>query len=110
MRNIETGVINWIPKDLIHKNLEKLKFKSTLMENVGNRRYHFNNKYLTVQINPYKEGSIISVLTENAHYAKYYKHNPSRALYEFNKFFKFTNELTPYKLNKHGFKNLKGSN
>lgn len=110
LRNPNTKMINWVPKSLFKSGLKKMNFKSTLNENVNERRFQFNNKYLTVQVNPYKNGSIISILTEDKHWAKYYNYNTSRALYEFNKFFNYYNELTPYKLNKHGFKILKGSN
>ena len=110
LRDIENKTINWVSKSDFRKALEKMTFKSVLTENVDAKKYFFKNKYLTVQVNPYENGSIISVLTENAHWAKYYNHNTSRSLYEFNKFFNYTNELTPFRLNKYGFKKLKGSN
>ena len=87
-----------------------MTFKSALNESIGEKRYFFKNNHLTVQINPINKGSVISVLTENAHWAKHYDYTPSRTLYEFNKFFNYVNELTPYKLTKYGFKKLKGSN
>jgi hypothetical protein len=110
LRDIENKTINWVSKSLLHKSLEKLTFKSALNESIGEKRYFFKNNHLTVQINPINKGSVISVLTENAHWAKHYDYTPSRTLYEFNKFFNYVNELTPYKLTKYGFKKLKGSN
>ena len=97
-------------KSLIHKSIKKLTFKSTFIIKKKKKRYFFKNNHLNVQINPINKGSIISILTENAHWAKHYDYTPSRTLYEFNKFFKYVNELTPYKLTKYGFKKLKGSN
>lgn len=110
LRESETNRINWVSKNIVHKAFEKMTFKSLLTENASSRRYFFENKYLTVQVNPCKEGSIVSILTENTHWAKYYDCNTSKALYNFNKYFNYTNELTPYKLTKQGFKQLKGSN
>lgn len=110
LRDIESKRVNWVSKTAFNKSIEKMTFKSVLNESVGQKRYIFNNKYLTVQINPCEKGSIISILSEGNHYAKHYNYDTSRTLYEFNKFFNYYNELTPYKLTKYGFKNLKGSN
>lgn len=108
LKNTKTNVINWVSKKQILENLEKinLTYKNILTESKKNEKMlSFKNDYLTIKvIEEGKEHSEINIITESEIYSKCYPYSGKRAVYEFEKFFKYTNELTPFKLCKVGFK------
>ena len=104
LKNKETKVINWVTKKAFMENIEKMNFQYILNESTNNKLLSFENDYVKVNLNEQNGSTEISVITESGTYSKTYNHSKSRALYEFNKYFNYYNELTDAKLTKYGFK------
>lgn len=105
LRNIESNVVNWVSKKSFFKNIEPMVFKyDTLNESLNQKPLSFKNDYLTIDFIESNNGTDVTINTGTEIYENRYAYSKKRALYEFNKYFKYSNQLTPYKLVKHGFK------
>lgn len=105
LRNKESNVINWVSKKSFFNNLEKMNFKyDSLNESLGQKPLVFKNDYLIVELIEEGNNTKVTITTDEELYEKYYQCSKSKALYEFNKYFTHSNQLTPYKLAKTGFK------
>lgn len=106
LSNTSTKEINWVSKKDLIENLEPITFKSQLLTESSNvlKKTYFKNNYLKIIVLENKNHhSKINIITESEIFSKQYPYSTNRAIYEFNKFFNFTNELTPIKLKKYGF-------
>lgn len=105
LREPVSGIVNWVSKNILMKSIVPMTFKNQLFE--SNNQYTNVYECLTndikVSIKPYENGSKISIIEEGHEYFKFMPYNTSRTKYEFNKYFNYINELTPYKLEKYGF-------
>lgn len=105
LREPVSGIVNWVSKNILMKSIVPMTFKNQLFE--SNNQYTNVYECLTndvkVSIKPYENGSKISIIEEGREYFKFMPYNTSRTKYEFNKYFNYINELTPYKLEKYGF-------
>ena len=105
LREPVSGIVNWVSKNILMKSIVPMTFKNQLFE--SNNQYINVYECLTndikVSIKPYENGSKISIIEEGREYFKLMPYNTSRTKYEFNKYFNYINELTPYKLEKYGF-------
>ena len=105
LREPVSGIVNWVSKNILMKSIVPITFKNQLFE--SNNQYINVYECLTndikVSIKPYENGSKISIIEEGREYFKFMPYNTSRTKYEFNKYFNYINELTPYKLEKYGF-------
>lgn len=105
LREPVSGIVNWVSKNILMKSIVPMTFKNQLFE--SNNQYINVYECLTndikVSIKPYENGSKISIIEEGREYFKFMPYNTSRTKYEFNKYFNYINELTPYKLEKYGF-------
>lgn len=106
LSNTSTKEINWVSKKDLIENLEPITFKSQPLTESSNvlKKTYFKNNYLKIIVLENKNHhSKINIITESEIFSKQYPYSTNRAIYEFNKFFNFTNELTPLKLKKYGF-------
>lgn len=104
LKDKESNLLHWITKKDLIENLEKINFSYNILNESKSSKLSYKNEYLTIVIEEHDIGSEINILTESEIYSKIYPYSKKRAIYEFEKYFKYTNELTPYKLCNTGFK------
>lgn len=102
LKDLDSKVINWVKKSTLKESITPIIFSNILSES-SNSSYFYKDDSLSILIEPFSNGSRISIIEEGFQYTKDYPYNISRTKYEFNKFFNYVNELTPYKLKKYGF-------
>lgn len=103
LKDKETNIINWVSKKEVKENLEPINFSSSILLESNCRKSSFNNNYITINLYENNNSSTFEIIDGKNIYTKTYEYNKNRAIYEFNKFFKYTNELTPFRLKKYGF-------
>ena len=106
LKNKNNNILNWVKKEDILKNLNKINFSYNIIaeSKSTNSKLSYKDDYITILVEEKNNGTEINILTESGVYSKIYPYQKKRAIYEFEKYFKYVNELTPYKLCKVGFK------
>lgn len=105
LKNKTTNVLNWVKKSDILENIKKINFSYNMIteSKLEKSKLSYKDDYITIIIEEKNNESEINIITESEIYSKSYPYSKNRTIYEFEKHFKYVNELTPYKLCKVGF-------